>query len=311
MYPTRIRLGTTSLLTLHRCEREFQIEELLQNDRVRVTNSILTFGHAWGEGIMEYLQYGDLDRAVYHTWRSYWPQIEDENRVEEICFHGLKCAKPKLDTIRMDWEVAEFNGKPARELGFHLDINERFYFQSMMDGVLRHKREGYLAVLENKHTHSWLDDITPMWKNSSQALMYSIVLDKIAEQALAVYNLHYFVGQFIARELPKVRIHHFEWKKTMLDRLNLFLALGMDVSHLQQMVDINLFPMRGHSCLRYNRQCPHFGVCQLRNNDTPQTDEFVEKNKSEHVKEVEASVVFRFKLDEIVADHLRLIEEKM
>lgn len=311
LYPTRIRLGTTSLLTLHRCEREYQRDELLQGGEGLRSNPVLVFGHAWGEGIMEYLQYGDLDRAVYHTWKSYWPQLESDIRLEEMAFYGLRAAKGKLDAILRDYEVAEFEGKPARELGFHLDINERYYFTSMMDGVLRHRRDSHLVLLENKHTHSWIDDISPMYRNSSQALMYSIVLDRIARQTLGMYNLHYFVGQFVKQELPKVRIHHFEWKKTLLDRLNLFVSLGMDVAHLQQCVDTNIFPMRGHSCFSFGRPCKYFGVCQLRSTDVPHTDDSIEKTKSEHVKEVEASVMFRFTLDEIVAEHLKLVEEQV
>lgn len=314
MYPSRIRLSTSNLDVLLRCDREFQIDELLVGGQpAESTSAIFTFGHSWGEGIMEYLVTQDLDAAIYHAWRSYWPHLEDESsgRLEEYCFHALKNAKEKLDMILRDWKVATFNGKPARELGFHLDINERFYFQSMMDGVLEHRREGHFAVLENKHTMSWLEDITPLYKNAFQALMYSVVLDKIANQLLGAYNLHYFVGQFVLKEFPKVRIHHFPWRKTILDRLNLFLSLGMDVQRLQMMLDMNLFPMRGKSCLRYNRTCPHFGTCQLRSNDIPKTDEYVEKNKTAHVREVEASIQFRFKLDEIVADHLRLVQETL
>lgn len=318
MYPSKIRLATNSHLMLLRCEREFQKIELLQGQEAEGdesdSSSILTFGKAWGEGIVEYLITGNLDSAVYAAWLAYCPILEDEykGRQEEFVYNGLRVAKEKLDRIREEWEVAYFHNKPARELGFRININERYYYESSIDAALVHKRDRYIATMENKHTHHYLEDVTPMYKNQAQALIYSIVTDKISDTIPASIPLHYFVGQFTKSDgLHKPRIHHFRWKKTLLDRLNLFVALGMDVERLQRMVDINIFPMRGHSCLRYNRPCQFFGTCQLRANDRPKTDEYVEKNKSQHVKEVEASVQFVFSLDEIVKDHLERVKEEL
>jgi len=309
MYPTRIRLATGAHNDLLLCERYFQLEHLLQGSEGEEHSSIFTFGHAWGEGIVEYIETGSLDAAVYKAWLSYFPHLEDERRVEEHVFQGLKAAKSTLDRLRSEWELAEFNGKPARELGFHIDINERFYFQSAIDGVLRHKKDGHLTVLENKHTFNYIEDITPMYKNSSQGLAYSVVVDEIAGKPQLNYPLHYLVGQWKMSEITRPIIHLFPWKKSLLDRLNWFLTLGMDVQRLQTMLDMNLFPMRGQNCLQYNRPCKYFGFCQSRINDVPKDDAYVEKHKNAHVREVEGSIAFRFKLDDIIANHLRLIRE--
>lgn len=313
MYPSRIRLSTSSRDLLLQCEREYQLIELLQGNDGEKNNAIFSFGHGWGEGVVEYLLTGSLDAAIYRAWLYYWPHLEDitSTRLEEWCFQGLRQAQSTLDSIREDWEVAEFNGKPARELGFHIDINEKFYWESAMDAVLREKRSGFLGVFECKHTMSYLADITPMYKNSGQALGYSIVLDQIAQQPLATFPLHYFVGQWIRGELPKVTVHWYKWRKTLLDRLNWFLTLGVDVQRLQNLLDMNLFPMRGHSCLRYNRPCQFFGTCNLRSGDIPKDDAYVQTHKSNHVKEVEASIMFRFNLDDIVQNHIRRIEEEL
>lgn len=314
-YPIRIRLATNSHLTLLRCEREFELVELLQgnsNDDVD-NNPTLTFGKAWGEGIMEYLvTEGNIDAAVRKAWQAYYPVVEEMDRgwQEEFCYHGLKVAKSTLDKILEDWQVATFNGKPAVELAFRININDAIYYESSMDGVLKHRREGYHATIENKHTLTWVDDITPMYKNSAQGVSYSLVLDKVVGQPLSVIPIHYIVGQFTKADgLHKPRIHHFRWKKTLLDRLNWFLSLGMDAKHIQEMIDIGIFPMRGHSCRRFNTVCPFFGTCHIRSGDKPKTPEYVEKNKSAHVKEVESSVQFVFSLDEIVADHLQRVQE--
>lgn len=317
MYPTKIRLATNSHLTLLRCEREFQLVELLQGNEEEDEGDFspsLCFGRAWGEGIVEYIATGRIDAAVHKAWQFYYPISEDDfkGQQEEFCYNGLKVAIPKLEAIRQDWEIATFDGKPARELGFRIDINDKYYYESAIDAVLRHKREPIHSMLENKHTFHYIDDVTPMYKNSSQGLAYSIVIDKIVNQPVNVYHLHYLVGQFRKYEgLHKPLLHHFKWKKTLLDRLNWFVSLGMDVRRTQEMVDLNIFPMRGHSCLRYNRPCRFFGTCQLRANDRPKTDEYVLKNKSQHVKDVEGSVQFRFSLDDIVKDHLQRVKEEL
>lgn len=308
MYPSRIRLSISTLELFHTCERLYQLIELLQGDNERVTTPVHIFGQAWGVGVVRYLLTGDMDEAVYKAWLAYYPVLEDNQRIEELCFHGLMAAKGRMDAIRSDWEIATFKGKPAIELGFRLNINDRFYFESAMDAVLRHKSTGGYGVLENKHTFSWLDDITPMYKNSFQGLLYSTVLDRIAEQPINSYELRYFVGQFKSSEPWKPIIHSFPWKKTLLDRLNLFMTLGLDVQRIQQCLDTGIFPMRGQSCLKYNRPCFFFNMCHMRAGDTPKTDEYVLKNKSDHVKEIESLVQFEFDLSTLVKDHIQRVQ---
>jgi hypothetical protein len=312
MYPSRIRLSTSSLELFHTCERKWQLIDLLRGNESESNNSIFTFGRVWGEGIMEYLVTQDLDAAVYHAWKCYYPQLEDDVRTEELLFQGLRVAKETLDMILQEWHVYVLpDGTLGREIGFHLDINERFFFQSAMDGILEHNTTGGLMLLENKHTLSWLDDITPMYKNSGQGTGYSIVLDEIAKQMLGVYPTSYLIGQFKKPDFHKPLIQFYPWKKTLLERLNWFVTLGMDVDKMQQMLDMNIFPMRGHSCMRFNRPCQFFGTCQLRANDHPKDDEWVEKTKTQHVRDIEASIKFRFKLDDIVTAHLQRVQEEL
>ena len=311
MYPSRIRLSTSAHQLLLECERKWQLTLLLKGAAERSDSAIFSFGHGWGAGVVQYLLTGSLDAAVYHAWLAYWPLLEDDKRCEELMFIGLRAAKARLDSIRRDWEVATFNGKPAIELGFRLNINKSFYYESALDAALRHKTDNHYAVLENKHTMSWLDDITPMYKNSSQALIYSVILDKIVEQPIATYGLNYFVGQFKSSDLYKPIIHFFPWRKTLLDRLNFFIALGMDVQRAQTMMDMNIFPMRGHNCMNYGRVCEYFGTCQLRSGDRPKTDQDVEEEKTQHIKEIECTVQFDLELDDIIKDHLQRVREEI
>lgn len=271
--------------------------KLLRGYDEREESATFSFGHAWGKGVVHYLLTGDLDASIYEAWLEYWPILEDDKKQQTILINALRVAKPKLDTYRQDYEIAEFQGKPAIELSFRLDINERFYYVGYIDGVMRHKREAYYAVLENKHSGAWVNDIEPLYRNSGQGLGYSIVLDKIANQYLGQYSIHHFVAQF-KRDLYDPTIHTLQFKKNLLDRLKWFTTLGIDVDRLTQMINLNFFPMRGSSCMAWNRPCQFFGMCQLQVNDRPKTDTDVEDTNEYQ---------FTYTLDEIVKDHLERV----
>lgn len=286
-----LRLSYSTFNLLHGCERKFQLIKLLKSDEQDTEAPQFSYGHCFGDGVAEYLKTGDMDWAVYSAWMSYWPIMEDMKRSQWLAINAVIQAKDKLDRIRKEWEVATFNGKPAAELSFRLNINDWCYFVGYIDAVLKHKATGHYAVLEVKHTTSILNDLLPLYKNSGQALGYSIVLDKIANQPLGEYALFYFVGQMKKPHEPLY--HTFEWKKSLLDRLNWFLTLGMDVERLQRMIELGLFPMRGGHCISYNKVCPFFGTCGLHSFDTPATRD-----------PDTTPYQFTYSLDEIIADHL-------
>jgi hypothetical protein len=273
--------------------------KLLRGYDDRETSSTFSFGHAWGAGVVHYLLTGSMDAAIYAAWQEYWPILEDDKKNQTILINALRCAQPKLDTYRQEYRIATFQGKPAIELSFRLDINDRFYYVGYIDAVMQHIRDEFYAVLENKHTSAWINDIAPMYQNSGQGLGYSIVLDKIANQDLGSYAIHHIVSQF-KRDPYEPTIHTLQFKKTLFDRLRWFTSLGVDVDRLTQMIGLNFFPMRGSSCLAWNRPCQFFGMCQLQVNDNPKEDKDLEE---------EPEYQFTFTLDEIVRDHLDRIHK--
>jgi hypothetical protein len=294
MYPSKIRLSYSTLEgLLNLCERKFQMVKLLRGYDDKEDSVNFSWGHGWGAGVVHYLLTGNLDDAIYHAWQAYWPIIETDKKSQVILVNALRVARTKMDNYREEFEIAFFNGKPAIELSFRLDINETFYYVGYIDGVFLHKRDRYYAVLENKHTAAWITDINPMYQNSGQGLSYSIVLDKIAAQPLAEYSLHHFVAQLKNSYDPI--IHTLRYKKNLLDRLKWFTTLGIDVDRITQMMKLNFFPMRGSSCLKWNRPCNFFGMCGLQVNDRPKTDEDVKED---------VEYQFVYTLDEIVKDHL-------
>lgn len=287
----RIRLSYSALNEFLSCERKFQLDRLLLNDSpVASESSALILGKAWGAGVAHYLEHQNRDAAIFLTWHTYHPTLLDDKRSREHCISLLLSAFPVLDSLLEEWELAHFQSKPATELSFALDIDEVCYYVGYVDAILRNRFTGRYAILENKTTAMNLSDLSPLYANSGQAIGYSIVLDKIVGEEQSQYDVLYLVGQ-----LPnKIQVFHFP--KTIQDRLNWFLSIGLDCQRLHSMLELNVFPLRGQSCLRYNRPCRHFGVCSLHGLDRPK--DFVPDT---------IEYQFRYNLNEVIENHLERI----
>jgi hypothetical protein len=289
-----IRLSHSTLQTLHTCERKFQLDKLLVTEVEREESEHMSFGKAFGAGVATYLVTQDANRAMFEMWLAYWPELETDKKSIARCTAALEVAIPKLDTILMDYEIVHFEGKPAVELSFRLDITDEYYFVGYIDAVLKNRYSGLHVVFECKTTGLALFDLSPLYQNSGQALGYSIGLDKIAGEKLTSYGVLYFVCQLGKDFTPKIQV--FEWKKTLADRLNWFISLGLDVKHLVEMSSLGVYPKRGESCLQYNRPCKYFGVCALHSVDVPKV---IEEDTIEYQ--------FVYQLEDLVQDHLTRI----
>lgn len=286
-----VRLSHSSLETLLTCERKFQLDKLLITDIAKDETEHTVFGKAFGAGVATYMVTQDADRALYEAWMTYWPELETEKKNQVRCFMALIRAFPKLDTLLMDYEVVSFDGVDAVELSFRLNINPRFYFVGHIDVVVKHRISGVHYVFECKTTGMPLLDLAPLYENSGQALGYSIALDRIVGKKLSGYGVLYFVAQ-LGRDF-KATIHVLPYTKTLLDRLNWFISLGMDVKRLEEMAQLNVYPKRGKSCLQYNRPCKYFGVCGLHTADK------IKKQEADPIK-----YDFTYDLDTLVQEHL-------
>lgn len=296
-----IRLSHSAIDTFLTCERMFQLDRLLVGASDKQDYPATVFGKSFGEGVSTYLLTQDQDLALFAAWKAYTPILEDDKRTEEIALNLLMAAFPTMDSMLLDWEVASFNNKPAVELSFRLNnlgsdnSGHNIYFVGYVDVVLRNKWTGRYAILENKTTGLGLHDIDPLYKNSGQALGYSIVLDKIAGEKNSEYDVLYLVGQLNSRTSGGFAptIHLKEYPKTLQNRLNWFISLGMDVNRLEQMLELSVFPLRGGSCLQYMRPCRHFGTCSMQALDEYKV---IEEDKIDYQ--------FVYDLKELIEDHI-------
>ena len=294
-----IRLSHSALDTLHTCERKFQLERLLVSDYEKRDYPATVLGKAYGAGCQSYLAYQDKDRAIFDLYMAYYPVEEDNKRTEEVAISLLLAAIPTMDNILLDWEVLIHNGKPAIELSFRLDINDTFYFVGYIDVVLRNRWNNRCAVLDVKSTSLNLHDLSPLYQNSGQLLGYSIAIDALVGEDQSEYDVLYLVGQLKTDTGFNPKISFLTFPKTLQDRLNWLISISLDVEHLENMIDNNIFPLRGSNCLQYMKPCVHLGTCNLHGLD-------------EYKKQEEDTIEYDFvyHLDDVIEDHIRRITDE-
>lgn len=195
-----------------------------------------------------------------------------------------------------DYELAFFtdaDGKevPAIELSFRITFPDGYSYIGFVDAVLKHKQSGELLVLELKTNGSYNVD-EAQYKNSGQALGYSIILDAITSQykdeTLADYHVLYLVYKTTDRELEQ-----FIFEKTYTQRALWIQELLFDVEILKMYEAANIYPMHGQSCYDFMRNCEYFGVC------TVATERLV---KPISQKEVDAEAAARYTVDLTVGE---------
>lgn len=260
----------------------------------KIDTAHTVFGKAYGVGVAHYLVHQDKDLALYALWLAYFPHIENDKKTLAKCLNALQSAFYALDDILVDHKVVTFNGKPAVELSFLIDIDDDYYFVGYLDVALENIYTGQRVVLDAKTTGLNLENLAPLYKQSGQLLGYSIILDAIFGEASADYNVKYLVCQTGQGFTPKT--HVLTYEKTLLDRLHWFLSLSTDVERLHRMKELNIYPKRGSSCLHFNSPCTYFNICDLHAMD-------VKKVKTEDVIEYD----FYFDLQTLIKDHIRRV----
>lgn len=288
-----IRLSHSALDELHECERKFQLSRLLVDPTVREENEHTVFGRAYGAGIATYMVTQNSDQSIFQMFLAYWPELESDKKNQAMCVAALMNAFPLLDTLLMEYEIAIFKNKPAVELSFRLDITDELYFVGYIDLVLRNRSTGIYSVWDAKSTGLSLLDLSPLYQNIGQVLGYSVALDRIVGEPVASYDVGFIVAQLDSRTQKARKTHLMTWNKTLLDRLKWFMTLTMDAKKIEMMQETGHWPMRGDSCLSFNRPCRYFGTCNLHALD-------VEKNREEDTIEYD----FRYNIDELIQDHL-------
>ncbi|MNM82808.1 hypothetical protein D3C81_948500 [compost metagenome] len=126
--------------------------------------------------------------------------------------------------------------------------------------VLRHKITGELLVLELK-TSSANYVKASNYKNSAQAIGYSVVLDRIEPEATS-YGVLYLVyltklERFETFEFPKTYHQRALWlRDRMVDESNVLTLVKEEGNY-------GIWPMYGESCNSFGRDCEYMDICHL------------------------------------------------
>lgn len=257
------------LSSLHSCARRLVLEKISAANRPEDweethDNVDFVFGHSVGAGVQALFAFERLDYALYAaflSWRGKWDLgREDYNtrkrkNIERACIAVESFSYFRAGVLD-DWELfTTRTGKPAIELSFAVNLGKAVYF-GHIDLVLRNRRTGRIAIGEIK-TSGYANPDEASYRNSGQALGYSLVLDQIVG-AEADYDVMYFTYS-----APSEEWHFMPFAKTVAHKLEWVQDRLIDSGHLQQYMSMQHFPKNGANCLQFNRRCQFYGQCDL------------------------------------------------
>jgi hypothetical protein len=261
----RIRqLSYSSLLSLHSCPRKFQLYKLRTTHKTEeLLKSTITFsfGHVVGDGIQKILEGKSEEEVIFSMFLGWHTDLMNVDTKAKKSFWMAVIAIQNFVNLRKsgfleEYELVYYRGKPATELSFCINLPDGFRLRGFVDAVLKHKESGKVVVLECKTTGSVA--INPAtYKNSAQAIGYSIVLDVLYPE-LSSYEVLYLVYQTGAREY-----HPIPFTKNYLQRALWIRELLLDVEMIKLYEEAEVYPMHGESCVSFGRDCEYLQSCTL------------------------------------------------
>jgi hypothetical protein len=261
----RIRqLSYSSLLTLHSCPRKFQLYKLRTTQRAEESiKSTITFayGHIVGEAIQLAFNNCGTEKIIWKMFLGWHTDLFAADEKLNKSFFGAVIAIKRFIAMReagflSDYELVNYNGKPAAELSFCINFPDGFRFRGHVDAVLRNRLTEEIIVLECKTTGAATTN-TAQFKNSAQAIGYSVVLDAIFPN-LSSYTVLYLIyntkqGEYSAIPFTKSFLQRALWIRELL----------LDIDTIKMYEDSGIYPMRGESCYSFFRECEYINSCSL------------------------------------------------
>jgi hypothetical protein len=218
------------------------------------------YGTLVGEGMALCLEGKTLEETVLQLFLN-WPiDLMDENTRQKKSFWLGIFAVQRFFSLRdagflEDYELVIYKDKPATELAFQVLLPNGFRYRGFVDAVLRHKETGAIMVLEAKTSSGTANQA--MYKNSGQALGYSVVLDILFPE-LSSYTVLYLVyetNSYEYKELP--------FTKSLLQRALWLQELLIDCQMVELYESYNTYPMHGESCFDFFRDCEYLSLCTM------------------------------------------------
>lgn len=251
-------LSFSSVKLLRSCPRKFFLLKSQIGERESTIDT--AFGSAVGAGVQEWLVSKDLNKAFYAAFRHWDHELLDENPKSKKSIGDALLAIESftLTNPLVDFDIIYWNGAPATELGFYVDLGEGFVYRGFADLVLRNRKNNEIYVLDIKTTGANYFNMNT-YRNSEQVLGYSIILDEVAKTYVTNFTCLYLTYKSGTREwcepamFPKTLDQRIDWIRTVLS----------EKSRIQSYISNDFFPMHGESCVAYSRDCQFMGVCEM------------------------------------------------
>ena len=259
------QLSYSSRLTLHTCPRKYQLYKLsavpTNTDDDPSQSVTFAYGHIVGLGIQELLVHSDLDQALWAAFLKWEPDLLAAN-TKQVKSFWLGCAAiQKFHSLlgngfMRGWCLYQYNGAPAIELSFIINFPDGFTYKGFVDAVLVQPDTGEVMVLECKTTAmNYIAAAT--YKNSAQAIGYSIVLDVLFPK-LSSYKVQYLIYKTKAAEFEVM-----QFEKDYLSRALWIREILLDIEMIKLYESSEIYPMHGESCNDFYRECEYMSICTL------------------------------------------------
>jgi len=259
------RMSYSSSLLLHSCPRKYQLYKL--NSQAEAVDDggwssvTFAFGTTVGVGVQEVMLGTPIEEVIWKMFLAWDADLEGRDSKRNKNFYKAVAAVQKFvavgkNGLLKDYELVHYNDKPAVELSFCIRFPDGFIYRGFVDAVLRHKYTGEIMVLECKTNSK--DILNPAeYKNSSQAIGYSIVLDALFSD-LSSYKVLYLIYKTKSMEYEAM-----SFVKSYLQRALWIQELLLDVEMIKMYENVQVYPMHGESCFHFYRECEYLNLCQL------------------------------------------------
>lgn len=259
-------LSHSSRTTLHKCPRRYQLYRLSSKtitvDEQKELEQGVTFayGHAVGVGIQSVLEDKSENQILLDTFLAWSTDLLEENPRQKKSIWLAVFAIQKLIAIKeqgylKDYELVYYNGQPAVELSFRIILPDGYSYRGYVDAVLQHRITKEILVMENKTSSG--NPNSAMYKNSGQALGYSVILDKLFPE-VSSYQVLYLVYGTRSMEYTE-----FYFEKSLLMRALWLQELLIDTRHIEMYESFQTYPMHGEACYDFFRECEYLGLCTM------------------------------------------------
>ena len=272
----KLELSHSSRSSFRTCPRKLEFRKVHHNSR-RSESYAGNAGSALHNGIQDYAQYKDVEKAVWEMMKAFpikYQKSWSDERSLAACYTTLKSM--------MNWEMMDryelaYLKKPdgtlvpATEVPFILRISEFPFFPDggticvdyigFMDFILYDKLDDQHVVTDLKTTTRTVDHVVE-FRFSEQCLPYGLVLESVLGNELSRgFEVDYWSAYINAVE-PKNQLLKFH--KTQEDIRDWMQGYLFDLDAIRRYYNLGWFARNGNACLSWNRPCVFWDFCETR-----------------------------------------------